>query len=161
MRLELIDGVYCGTCSECGKARVPVEPATGKCFDADANGERVLETGCYGALEVSERERLGAIAAVWGGTHDECTHLKYGEYGFILGNPMEVTPEALRTPQARAAKAAFDAATETGLDVGKACLVAHFTRQAPGKAVDILAAAVQAHEAEALEAAKADAPAKE
>ena len=61
-----------GTCGACGGAAREVTPfGQGLCFDVDKNGERVIGTGCYGALEASEAARIDALATALGCKREE------------------------------------------------------------------------------------------
>jgi hypothetical protein len=51
-------------CASCGLSRT-CAPG-GLCHDVDAKGERVIDSGCYGAAEVDEGARLAALGVALG-----------------------------------------------------------------------------------------------
>ena len=97
-----------GTCAKCGAADKLLSPS-GACFDANAKGERIAGTGCYGAAETAERGRLDGLATAMGCTRDEVNpHTLAAAAGVLPSEWHTVTVEKILPKQAavRAAVAA-------------------------------------------------------
>lgn len=139
--------MFRGTCARCAAVNVVVTPFSSLCHGVDEKGERTLGTGCYGALEESDRLNLEALATAAACSRADVTPAKLAEFGL---DPGEATPAAIQSAGAQAAKAAHDEARVAELPPEKARQIARAVRAEPGKATELLTAAVSAAVDDAL-----------